>query len=195
MRGFLPPSWISFFRGGKPWSAALSCSWMWRTSKGWQGGQQGGGLGWRQGGGQGVGQRVGWRLGARRFGDGDGRRGDYIILYCKYIMKLTVVMEMVLDMEVSWEVDKELTKNLYNVLKRFLLKIYWSSTWLLYTGERPSTCELCAKAFSCGNKLKMHMKAPAGDLFNLCLGKSRTVCVSQLCIIRCVFKLLTQEEA
>ena len=61
--------------------------------------------------------------------------------------------------------------------------------------QRLSACELCAKAFSCGNKLKMHMKAPAGDLFNLCLGKSRTVCVSQLCIIRCVFKLLTQEEA
>ena len=28
--------------------------------------------------------------------------------------------------------------------------------------KRPSACELCAKTFSSGNYLKMHMKAHAG---------------------------------
>ena len=77
MRGFLPPSWISFFRGGKPRGAALSCSLMWRTSKDWHGGQQGGGWGWHQGEGQGVGQGVGWRLRAGRCDGGDCHRGDH----------------------------------------------------------------------------------------------------------------------
>ena len=37
----------------------------------------------------------------------------------------------------------------------------WRSTWPLLTEERPSACELCAKTFSSGNNLKMHMKAHA----------------------------------
>ena len=36
------------------------------------------------------------------------------------------------------------------------------STWSLHTKERPSACELCAKTFSSGNNLKMHMKAHTG---------------------------------
>ena len=34
--------------------------------------------------------------------------------------------------------------------------------WPVLTGERLSACELCAKTFSSGNNLKMHMKAHAG---------------------------------
>ena len=30
------------------------------------------------------------------------------------------------------------------------------------SGEKPSACELCAKTFSCGNNLNMHLKAHAG---------------------------------
>ena len=41
------------------------------------------------------------------------------------------------------------------------LKVH--STWSLHTEERPSACELCAKTFSCGNNLKMHMKLTLGE--------------------------------
>ena len=34
----------------------------------------------------------------------------------------------------------------------------WRSMWPVLTGERLSACELCAKTFSSGNNLKMHMK-------------------------------------
>ena len=32
----------------------------------------------------------------------------------------------------------------------------WRLTWSVYTEERLSACELCAKAFSSGNNLKIH---------------------------------------
>ena len=51
-------------------------------------------------------------------------------------------------MEVNQEVDKEVA----NVVRS--LKVH--------TEERPSACELCAKTFSSGNNLKMHMKSHAG---------------------------------
>ena len=44
-----------------------------------------------------------------------------------------------------------------NVVRRV-----WRSICSLHTEERPSACELCAKTFSSGNNLKMHMKAHAG---------------------------------
>ena len=37
----------------------------------------------------------------------------------------------------------------------------WRLTWSVYTEERLSACEQCAKAFSSGNNLKIHMKAQA----------------------------------
>ena len=41
----------------------------------------------------------------------------------------------------------------------------WRSIWSLHTtGERCSACELCAKMFSCGNNLKMHMKLTLGEI-------------------------------
>ena len=38
----------------------------------------------------------------------------------------------------------------------------WRLTWSVYTEERLFACELCAKAFSSGNNLKIHMKAQDG---------------------------------
>ena len=53
---------------------------------------------------------------------------------------------MVLDMEADVEVNQEVDKEVANVVDEFC-----------HVGERPSACELCAKTFSCGNNLKMHM--------------------------------------
>ena len=57
------------------------------------------------------------------------------------IIKLAVMYKEA-DVEVNQEVDKEVA----NVVDEFC-----------HAGERPSACELCAKTFSCGNNLKMHM--------------------------------------
>ena len=39
----------------------------------------------------------------------------------------------------------------------------WRLTWSVYTEERRSACELCAKAFSSGNNLKIHIKLRMGE--------------------------------
>ena len=59
------------------------------------------------------------------------------------IIRLAVV---VLDKEADVEVNQEVDKEVANVVDEFC-----------HAGERPSACELCAKTFSCGNNLKMHM--------------------------------------
>ena len=47
---------------------------------------------------------------------------------------------------VDKEADMEVNQEVANVVEEFC-----------HAGERPSACELCAKTFSCGNNLKMHM--------------------------------------
>ena len=86
-----------------------------------------------------------------------------------------VVLDKEADVEVNQEVDKEVTKVVEEVNKELVKEVTEGLVLACRygdgrrgdhkvdsSGEKPSACELCAKTFSCGNNLNMHLKAHAG---------------------------------
>ena len=83
--------------------------------------------------------------------------------------------ELVMDVMVEGVVDKEVTKVVEEVNKELVKEVTEGLVLVCRygdgrrgdhkvdsSGEKPSACELCAKTFSCGNNLNMHLKAHAG---------------------------------
>ena len=84
-------------------------------------------------------------------------------------------MELVMDVAVEGVVNKEVTKVVEEVNKELVKEVTEGLVLVCRygdgrrgdhkvdsSGEKPSACELCAKTFSCGNNLNMHLKAHAG---------------------------------
>ena len=72
-----------------------------------------------------------------------------------------------MDVMVDEVVDKEVTKVVEEVMEGLVLVCRYGDGRrgdhkVDSSGEKPSACELCAKTFSCGNNLNMHLKAHAG---------------------------------
>ena len=84
-------------------------------------------------------------------------------------------MVLVVNEVIDKEVDKEMTKVVVEVNKNLVKEVNEGLVLVCIhgdgrrgdhkvdsSGEKPSACELCAKTFSCGNNLNMHLKAHAG---------------------------------
>ena len=104
-------------------------------------------------GGHGDGARQGvWCLG--QMGGGQGCLHVYNVLKC-------VMLETTWRRTLKVTLEKVLSNA--DVVQGFSYAgRVWRLTWSVYTEERLSACDLCAKRFSSGNSLKKHMKAQAG---------------------------------
>ena len=87
-------------------------------------------------------------------GSGQGCPHVYNVLKC-FMLETTRRFTLKVTLE-------KLLSNADVLQKNSHAGISWRLTWVVYTEERLSACELCAKAFSSENSLKIHMKAHAG---------------------------------